>query len=64
MLAEIRGICIISTPRDLPIIKNILGTGEQWGLSLIYCEQPQPERIAQALLMGESFLEGEDACLK
>jgi glucose-1-phosphate thymidylyltransferase len=63
MLAEIREICIISTPRDLPIIKNLLGTGEQWGLSFSYCEQSQPEGIAQALLLAENFIEGEDVCL-
>jgi len=63
MLAEIREICIISTPRDLPLFQNLLGTGEQWGLSFKFYEQARPEGIAQALILAESFLEGDDVCL-
>jgi glucose-1-phosphate thymidylyltransferase len=63
MLADIRDICIISTPRDLPLFQNLLGTGKQWGLSLKFYEQSQPEGIAQALLIAESFLKGDDVCL-
>jgi glucose-1-phosphate thymidylyltransferase len=63
MLADIRDILVISTPRDLPLFQKMLGTGEQFGLSFRFCEQVQPDGIAQALLLAESFLEGDDACL-
>jgi len=63
MLADIRDIFIISTPRDLPLFQTMLRTGEQWGLSFRFCEQAKPEGIAQALLLAETFLEGDDVCL-
>ena len=63
MLADIREILVISTPRDLPLFQKMLRTGEQWGLSFRFCEQAKPEGIAQALLLAESFLEGDDVCL-
>jgi glucose-1-phosphate thymidylyltransferase len=63
MLADIREILVISTPRDLPLFQKMLRTGEQWGLSFKFCEQSKPEGIAQALLLAESFLEGDDVCL-
>jgi glucose-1-phosphate thymidylyltransferase len=63
MLADIRDILVISTPRDLPMFKTMLRTGEQWGVSFRFCEQVHPEGIAQALLLAESFLEGDDVCL-
>jgi glucose-1-phosphate thymidylyltransferase len=56
MMGGIREILLISTPRDLPDFKALLGTGKQWGLELSYAEQRRPEGIAQALLIAEAFL--------
>ncbi|AKU94832.1 Glucose-1-phosphate thymidylyltransferase [Labilithrix luteola] len=56
MLAGIREIAIISTPRDLPMIEGLLGTGEELGLSLTYLAQPKPEGIAQAFLIAADFI--------
>jgi glucose-1-phosphate thymidylyltransferase len=63
MLAGIRDILIISTPRDTPRIKELLGDGEQLGLSLSYEVQPQPGGIAQAFLIGAAFIDASPVCL-
>ncbi len=63
MLAGIREILIISTPRDLPVFNHLLGDGSRFGLVLSYKEQAAPEGLAQALLIGEDFIGNEPVCL-
>ena len=61
MLAGIKDILIISTPTDTPRFESLLGDGSQFGISLSYCVQPNPDGLAQAFLLGEEFI-GDDAC--
>lgn len=63
MLAGIQDILIISTPKDLPSFKKLLGDGSDIGLRLIYKEQPKPEGLAQAFVIGEEFIGSDDVCL-
>ena len=63
MLAGIRDILIISTPADLPLYKKLFGDGSAYGVRLSYVEQPRPEGLAQAFILGEEFIGSDNVCL-
>ena len=63
MLAGIREVLVISTPRDLPVYQELLGDGSQWGLTVRYALQERPEGLAQAYIIGADFIDGDRSCL-
>lgn len=63
MLAGIREILIISTPTDLPLFQRLFKDGNQWGLKFSYVEQPKPEGLAQAFILGKDFIKNDPVCL-
>ena len=63
MLAGIKEVLIISTPHDLPSFKKLLGDGSNYGIKLYYEEQPSPDGLAQAFIIGEEFIGNDDVCL-
>ena len=63
MLAGIRNILIISTPQDISRFEQLLGNGEDWGLNLQYAEQPSPDGLAQAFIIGKNFISQDPSAL-
>lgn len=63
MHAGIREVLVISTPRDLPAFRDLLGDGAHLGMQFEYCEQPSPDGLAQAFILGKDFIDGQPSCL-
>jgi glucose-1-phosphate thymidylyltransferase len=63
MLGEMRDLLVISTPHDLPAFRQLLGDGGQWGLNITYAEQPSPDGLAQAFIIGREFIGPDQSCL-
>lgn len=63
MLAGIRRVLVISTPTDLPAFRRLLGSGGDWGMDISYVEQPSPDGLAQAFILGREFIGSDDVCL-
>ena len=63
MLAGIKDILLISTPEDIPMYERLLGTGKDWGINISYKIQPSPDGLAQAFILGETFIGKDDVCL-